>query len=38
MPFKKLKSGKYKSPGGRILSKKQLMAYYARQRAKGKKK
>jgi len=37
MPFKKLKSGKYKSPSGRILSKKQLTAYYARQRAKRKK-
>jgi hypothetical protein len=38
MPFKRLKNGKYKSPTGRILSKKQLTAYYARQRAKGKKK
>jgi hypothetical protein len=29
MPFKKTKSGKYKSPSGRTYNKKQVAAYYA---------
>jgi len=29
MPFKKMKNGKYKSPSGRVFTKKQVIAYYA---------
>ncbi len=29
MPFKKIKGGKYKSPSGRIWTKKQIIAYHA---------
>jgi len=29
MPFKKLPSGKYKSPSGKIWTKKQVIAYHA---------
>jgi hypothetical protein len=29
MPFKKVSSNKYKSPSGRIFTKKQVAAYYA---------
>lgn len=29
MPFRKVKSGKYKSPSGRTFTKKQVIAYYA---------
>ena len=29
MPFKKVGSGKYKSPSGRTYTKKQVKAYYA---------
>lgn len=29
MPFKKTKSGKYKSPSGKTYTKKQVAAYYA---------
>jgi len=36
MPFKKLKSGKFKGPSGKVWSAKQVRAYYARK--KGKKK
>ena len=36
MPFKKIKTGKnkgkYKSPTGRVMTKKQVQAYYARKR------
>lgn len=35
MPFKKLKSGKYESPSGRVMTKEQVQAYYAK--TKGKK-
>ena len=34
MPFKKVGTNKYKSPSGRILTGKQVKAYYARQRKK----
>jgi|TARA_R100001594_G_scaffold108951_1_gene143708 penicillin V acylase-like amidase (Ntn superfamily) len=36
MPFKKMKNGKFKSPGGRTLSARQVRAYYAQKRAKKK--
>ena len=36
MPYKKTKSGKYKSPSGKRKTKKQVKAYYAKKR-KGKK-
>ena len=29
MPFRKIKGGKYKSPSGRIFTKKQVKFYYA---------
>lgn len=29
MPFKKTSSGKYRSPSGRLFTKKQVVAYYA---------
>ena len=29
MPYKKTKGGKYKSPSGKKMSKKQVRAYYA---------
>lgn len=29
MPFKKTRSGKYKSPSGRLYAPKQVRAYYA---------
>jgi len=32
MPYKKSKSGKYKSPLGKKMSKKQVQAYYAKKR------
>ena len=32
MPFKKVGPNKYKSPSGRVMSTKQVKAYYARQR------
>lgn len=38
MPFKKTKSGKYKSPSGRVMTKAQVQAYYAKKKSKGKKK
>jgi len=39
MPFKKMKSGKYKSPSGRTMTLSQVKAYYAKNSAKkGKKK
>ena len=42
MPFKKEKSGKYKSPSGREFTKKQVALYYAtdgfKKKPKGKKK
>jgi len=34
MPFKKQKSGKYKSPSGRAYTKKQVAAYYAKKKKK----
>ena len=37
MPFKKTKSGKYRSPGGKYLTLAQMKAYYAKQRLKAKK-
>jgi hypothetical protein len=30
MPFKKTSSGKYKSPSGRMFTKDQVKAYYAK--------
>ena len=35
MPFKKVGKDRYKSPSGRILTKKQVRAYYAKKNAKG---
>ena len=32
MPYKKQKSGKYKSPSGKKMSKKQVQAYYAKKK------
>jgi len=32
MPYKKSKSGKYRSPSGKKMSKKQVQAYYAKKR------
>jgi len=29
MPFKKIKPNEYKSPSGRVFTKKQVVAYYA---------
>ena len=34
MPFKKVGKNKFRSPSGRILTGKQVKAYYARQRKK----
>ncbi len=34
MPFKKVGKNKFRSPSGRILTGKQVRAYYARQRKK----
>ena len=34
MPFKKVGKNKFRSPRGRILTGKQVKAYYARQRKK----
>ena len=34
MPFKKTKGGKYKSPSGRKMTKKQVQAYYAKKKKK----
>jgi len=34
MPFKKTKGGKYKSPSGRKMTKKQVKAYYAKKKKK----
>jgi len=30
MPFKKIGNGKYKSPSGRVFTKEQVAAYYAK--------
>lgn len=42
MPFSKQKNGKYKSPSGRVFTKKQVVAYYAtdgfKKQVKGKRK
>jgi len=38
MPFKKLKSGKFRSPSGKQLSAKQVRAYYANHKKSKKKK
>ena len=35
MPFTKTKDGKYRSPSGRILTKAQVEAYYAKKHASG---
>jgi len=32
MPYNKTKSGKYKSPSGKKMSKKQVQAYYAKKK------
>ena len=32
MPYKKTKSGKYSSPSGKKMSKKQVQAYYAKKK------
>lgn len=32
MPFKKTTGGKYKSPSGRKMTKKQVKAYYAKKK------
>ena len=36
MPYKKKKSGQYRSPSGKKMSKKQVQAYYAKKK-KGRK-
>jgi hypothetical protein len=36
MPFRKMKNGKYRSPSGRVMTKKQVQAYYAKQHGKRK--
>lgn len=36
MPFKKMKSGKYKSPSGRVMTLAQVQAYYAKTKRKTK--
>lgn len=38
MPFTKTKSGKYKSPSGRLYTKAQIRAYYASKTVKKKEK
>lgn len=38
MPFKKMKSGKYKSPSGKVMTEKQVKAYYTKKTKKSKKK
>ena len=38
MPFKKTGKNQYTSPSGRKLTKKQVAAYYAKTKGKGKKK
>tara|TARA_Y100001963_G_scaffold107886_1_gene149146 strand:+ start:60 stop:173 length:114 start_codon:yes stop_codon:yes gene_type:complete len=35
MPYKKTKSGKYKSPKGKKLTKKQVKGYYASKKKRG---
>ena len=37
MPFKKTKSGKFRSPRGRLMTLGQVKAYYAKQGSKAKK-
>jgi len=37
MPFKKTKSGKYRSPSGKLMSLGQVKAYYAKSRPKARK-
>jgi len=37
MPFKKVGKNKYKSPSGKIMTYKQVKAYYAKKKKKGKK-
>ena len=34
MPYKKTKSGKYKSPSGKMKTKKQVRAYYVKKKSK----
>jgi hypothetical protein len=36
MPFKKTKTGKYKSPSGKILTKEQVQLYYIKKEKKKK--